>query len=108
MLPNEFNKFAETFQNEATHDQEQIWICKPTDLSRGRGITLVNDVMQLKYDQQSVIQRYIRNPLLIRGVKWDIRIYVLISQMRPMKLFLYKEGIVRFSSDRYDISRLSN
>lgn len=46
--------------------------------------------------------------MLIRGVKWDMRIYVLVSQMRPMKLHLYKEGIVRFSADRYDCSRLNN
>lgn len=46
--------------------------------------------------------------MLIRGVKWDMRIYVLITQMRPMKLYLYKEGIVRFSSDRYDCSRINN
>lgn len=46
--------------------------------------------------------------MLIRGVKWDMRIYVLLSQMRPMKLWLYREGIVRFSSDRYDCSKISN
>lgn len=46
--------------------------------------------------------------MLIRGVKWDMRIYVLITQMRPMKIYLYKEGIVRFSSDRYDMSKIGN
>jgi len=46
--------------------------------------------------------------MLIRGIKWDMRIYVLITQMRPMKLYLYKEGIVRFSADRYDVSRIAN
>ena len=37
-----------------------------------------------------------------------MRIYVLITQMRPMKVYLFKEGIVRFSSDRYDTSSLGN
>ena len=37
-----------------------------------------------------------------------MRIYVLITQMRPLKLYLFKEGIVRFSSDRYDTSTLNN
>lgn len=46
--------------------------------------------------------------MLIRGVKWDMRIYVLITQMRPMKIYLYKEGIVRFSADRYDMSKIGN
>jgi len=37
-----------------------------------------------------------------------MRIYVLINQMAPMKLMLYKEGIVRFSTDRYDNNQLKN
>ena len=37
-----------------------------------------------------------------------MRIYVAIPQMRPMKLYLYKEGLVRFSTDRYDNTKLTN
>jgi tubulin polyglutamylase TTLL2 len=64
---------------------------------------------ELKYDTQSVLQTYIKNPLLIRGYKWDMRIYVLIPHgMRPMNLFLYQEGLVRFSTERYHNSNLNN
>jgi tubulin polyglutamylase TTLL2 len=104
ILPNEYNKFMDAFHR---HKNKE-WICKPTNSSKGRGITLINDVMELKYTEQSVIQKYISQPLLIRGVKWDMRIYVLITQMNPMKLYLYKEGLVRFSSDRYDLQKLGN
>ena len=55
-----------------------------------------------------MLQLYIKNPLLIRGIKWDMRIYVNITQMRPMKLYLYKEGLVRFSTERYDTKHLTN
>lgn len=37
-----------------------------------------------------------------------MRIYVAVSQMRPMKLYLFKEGLVRFSTERYDNSKLTN
>jgi len=64
---------------------------------------------QLKYETQSVLQKYISNPLLIRGHKWDMRIYALIPDgMRPMNLYLYKEGLVRFSTERYDTKNLQN
>lgn len=64
---------------------------------------------ELKYEHQSVLQKYLSNPLLIRGHKWDMRIYVLIPQgMRPMNLYLYREGLVRFSTERYDNRNLSN
>lgn len=106
LLPNEYKKFIEAYTR--NNDGNKLWICKPTDLSRGRKITIIRDMTELNYDQQSVLQQYISNPMLIRGTKWDMRIYVLITQMRPMKLYLYKEGIVRFSTDRYDNSQLKN
>lgn len=37
-----------------------------------------------------------------------MRIYVLITQMRPLKLHLFQEGIVRFSSERYNTACLGN
>lgn len=37
-----------------------------------------------------------------------MRIYVAIPSMRPMKLYLFKEGLVRFSTERYDNSKLNN
>ena len=46
--------------------------------------------------------------MLIRGIKWDMRIYALITQVRPLKLFLYREGLVRLSTERYDKSKLNN
>lgn len=95
--------------NNVEGNEEIIWICKPTDLSRGRGITIINKMEELKYDQQSVLQKYLKNPLLIRGHKWDLRIYALIPQgMRPMNLYLYKEGLVRFSTERYSNRNLNN
>ena len=105
ILPNEYKKFVEEF---TSADGRQIWICKPADLSRGRGIFLISDIGELMYEQQSIIQKYIANPLLMRGHKWDMRIYVLVTKARPLTIHLYKEGIARFSSERYDTHSLKN
>jgi len=37
-----------------------------------------------------------------------MRIYVLITKARPLTIHLYREGIARFSSDRYDTRSLKN
>jgi tubulin polyglutamylase TTLL2 len=37
-----------------------------------------------------------------------MRIYVLITSVRPLKIHLYKEGIARFSTERYDTNTLNN
>ena len=43
-----------------------------------------------------VISRYIDNPLLIGGKKFDLRIYVLVTSYRPIKAYLYDQGFGRF------------
>ena len=77
-------------------------------MSRGRGIFLITDIGDLYYEQQSIIQKYIANPLLIRGYKWDMRIYVVITKARPLTVHLYKEGLARFSTDKYDTNTIKN
>jgi len=106
IMPNEYRQFINYFNKDG--NEQSLWICKPSDLSRGRGISIIDKMEDLKYDQQSVLQKYIHNPLLIKGMKWDMRIYVAIPQVRPMKIYLYREGLVRFSSARYDKSQLNN
>ena len=41
-------------------------------------------------------------------MKWDMRLYVAIPTLRPLKLYLYQEGLVRFSTARYDKSKLND
>lgn len=57
-LPNETKQFVDAFTRQAVGgrgNDKQMWICKPTDLSRGRKITIISNLQDLQYDQQSVI-----------------------------------------------------
>ena len=54
------------------------------------------------------MQKYISNPLLIGGKKFDLRIYVLCVSYSPLTLYLYKTGFARFTHTRYDIEDISN
>lgn len=49
----------------------------------------------------SVIQEYIEYPLLIDGYKCDLRVYVLVTSCDPLKIFIYNEGLVRLSAEKY-------
>jgi len=85
-----------------------IWICKPSDSSRGRGVFLIRDLNELAYDQQYIAQRYIDRPLTIGGYKFDLRLYVLVTSFHPMRAYLYKDGLVRFGTEKYDASNSSD
>jgi tubulin polyglutamylase TTLL5 len=69
------------------------WILKPIGKSRGRGITLVNDISQVIYAESIIAQKYMKNPMLYKGFKFDLRIYALVTNMNPLELFIYKEGM---------------
>eukprot|EP00615_Pteridomonas_danica_P010724 CAMPEP_0114361274 /NCGR_PEP_ID=MMETSP0101-20121206/24590_1 /TAXON_ID=38822 ORGANISM="Pteridomonas danica, Strain PT" /NCGR_SAMPLE_ID=MMETSP0101 /ASSEMBLY_ACC=CAM_ASM_000211 /LENGTH=347 /DNA_ID=CAMNT_0001506127 /DNA_START=462 /DNA_END=1502 /DNA_ORIENTATION=+ len=79
------------------------WMLKPVGLSRGRGISMISDVGSVKYDTQTVVQQYLRNPLLIDGFKWDMRLYVLVTSFDPLEAWLYKDGFIRFSTRKFTL-----
>ena len=99
ILPKEYVSFLEIFSDlEDKEGKLNYWIMKPAAQSRGRGISLVNDISQVTYGEPMVMQRYIKNPLLLNGYKFDLRIYVLVTSVNPIEIFIYKEGFGRFST----------
>nr|CAH8870676.1 unnamed protein product [Trichobilharzia regenti] len=109
MLPQDYNLFAEEFKR----NPSSTWIMKPSGRARGVGIFLINKLSQLKRWSREgksnfggttptcgkdsyVISKYIDNPLLIGGKKFDLRLYVLVTTFRPLKAYIYKLGFCRF------------
>ena len=94
-----------------------LWILKPNDCNRGRGLVLFNkldDLKRLINENQHldtttdsslvksdffVIQKYIERPLLINERKFDIRLWVLVTH--DLDCYLFEEGYIRTSSYKY-------
>lgn len=103
-------------------DDSQLWICKPTASNQGKGIFLLrtheevaalqattqsteNDPdhrkMPFRMTQARVVQRYIQNPLLLEGRKFDVRSYLLIACTVPYMVF-FGHGYARLTLSPYD------
>ncbi|XP_033218009.1 probable tubulin polyglutamylase TTLL1 [Belonocnema kinseyi] len=114
VLPADYNMFVEEYRK----SPQSTWIMKPCGKSQGTGIFLINKLSKLrKWSKEArnplnpnlskesyVISRYVENPLLIGGKKFDLRLYVLITSFRPLKAYLFKLGFCRFCTVKYDTS----
>lgn len=47
-------------------------------------------------------------PYLIDGLKFDLRIYVLLAGVDPLRIFVYEEGLARFATEQYKAPRSEN
>jgi len=89
---------------------EALWIWKPCSQSCGRGIKIFtssvsNEEAKDLGRKRGVIQRYVPNPLLIDGFKFDLRIYVVVLSYDPLKVYLNHEGLVRFATEKYSAAQ---
>ena len=96
-LPKEHTMLVE----EMERDPERWWIVKPAASSQGKGIYFTNNINELPYKQNSVVSHYINNPMLINGYKYDLRIYIAVTSINPLRLYMYEEGLVRFATAKY-------
>ena len=83
VLPKEYDLFCDE------KDKETLYIVKPHANCQGRGIYLTkNPSFSLKDDV--IVQEYFDNPMLIDGCKFDLRIYVMLRSLDPLRIYVYR------------------
>ena len=89
--------------------KKKTYIVKPDEGAQGEGIFLIQhprDLLHLK--QPSIVQKYVTKPLLIRGLKFDLRLYVLVASLDPLEVYLSDSGMARFCTVPYSPPSVSN
>ena len=92
---------------ESAKGGSKMWICKPGNLNRGRGIHVCASareaeahIRKQKPDTAWVLQEYIERPLLLGNRKFDIRQFVLVTS--DLAVYMYRDSYIRTSSTAYD------
>lgn len=90
--------------------QGGMWIVKPCASSCGQGIKVMTGLQAaaLAKKKKAVVQRYLARPYLIDGRKFDLRIYVLVSGVDPLRVYIHDEGLTRISTAKYTLKNLTN
>eukprot|EP00441_Pelagodinium_beii_P047157 CAMPEP_0197624232 /NCGR_PEP_ID=MMETSP1338-20131121/3953_1 /TAXON_ID=43686 ORGANISM="Pelagodinium beii, Strain RCC1491" /NCGR_SAMPLE_ID=MMETSP1338 /ASSEMBLY_ACC=CAM_ASM_000754 /LENGTH=782 /DNA_ID=CAMNT_0043194337 /DNA_START=154 /DNA_END=2502 /DNA_ORIENTATION=- len=113
VVPDDFGSLEKQFGD--SQESKAFYIVKPDHLCQGRGIFLTTDLERLRQVSQesrqkneaTVVQRYITRPMLIEGLKFDLRLYFLVAAKKAsdgnldFRLFLFRDGLVRLCTQSY-------
>jgi tubulin polyglutamylase TTLL6/13 len=98
IFPEELRVFEDYVRHEG---ENQTFIVKPNERGAGYGIKLVQGFEGLqRYKESAVCQEYI-SPFLLNRLKFDLRVYVLVTSVDPLRVYIHRENMVRFCTEKY-------
>ena len=86
---------------------KHMYIMKPNAASCGKGIRVIGRKQNVVKRGGCIVSKYVSKPHLIRGFKYDLRLYVLVTSFDPLKIYLFKDGLVRLATVPYSTSKAS-
>ncbi|MDQ3511262.1 MAG: tubulin--tyrosine ligase family protein, partial [Pseudomonadota bacterium] len=95
-------------QQAALEYPRRRWILKPKNASRGRGIRVVSDIASVPMESSWMVQQYLANPHTMRQRKYVLRLYVLVSSIDPLRVYLHRQGFAKLASAPYDVNDVDN
>ncbi len=89
----------EEFQSYVTENPEKRFVVKSVS---NRGVKLMQPSEINFEDQETFIQEFVEDPLLIDGYVFDLGVFAVITSLDPIRLYIFdKEVLVRFCSEQY-------
>ena len=98
-LPADYSALKLEWSHGRNHGNK-TFIVKPSSGCQGNGIRLTRNLDDIDPQEPNIVQRYMHRPHLLDGFKYDLRLYVLLSSVRPLRCFLFREGLVRVCTQK--------
>ncbi|BAT80043.1 hypothetical protein LR48_Vigan04g014200 [Vigna angularis] len=89
---------------------DNLWILKPWNMARTIDTTVTDNlpaIIRLMETGPKICQKYIEQPALFQGKKFDLRYIVLVRSMHPLEIFLSDCFWVRIANNQYSLARSS-
>jgi tubulin polyglutamylase TTLL6/13 len=79
----------------------KTFIVKPDQGCAGIGIKLIQGFERIaRFKESAVCQEYVP-PYLLDRYKFDLRVYVLVTSIDPLRVYIHNENMVRFCTEKY-------
>ncbi|XP_054163074.1 cadherin-like and PC-esterase domain-containing protein 1 [Oppia nitens] len=101
VMPNQFQQFVDVAE---AMGYSAEWLLKPITIGShvsGNGPQLINiftnegrNKLREYNIKKAVIQQYVANPLLVFGQPVNLRLYVIVTSMAPLRAYVHSEGLV--------------
>lgn len=104
VFPQDTDEFEADRLSPQVAQDNTLWIFKPSASSCGKGIRILDKDTPIPANKKGfVISEYISNPHIIDSKKYDLRIYVLVTNFDPLTIYIYEDGLVRFATQDYNL-----
>jgi tubulin polyglutamylase TTLL6/13 len=101
ILPSEMSDFRLNFDSSGNSIGNKVYIIKPDAGCQGRGIFLTRTFDTVPTQESVVAQLYIKKPMLLDGFKFDLRLYCFVASVKPLRIYLFHDGLVRMCTEEY-------
>lgn len=102
---------ASSFHKHLELPEASVFICKPATRSGcGKGIRVIEHDPSVETELSGILEsgcvvsEYVSSPLLVDGLKVDLRLYVLLAGLEEESAVVYlsRKGYTRFASHKYE------
>eukprot|EP00937_MAST-01D_sp_MAST-1D-sp2_P000956 g956.t1 len=81
-----------------------MWLRKPLYAADGEGVGLVDSVEEAaQLPAGWLLQRYLSHPLLLNGHKFDLRVFVTVASVAPLRVYAFRQVYAKVASAKYSL-----
>ena len=102
IYPKDKDVISNNFKNYEIRSNN-LWMIKQKEENSGIEAHFFKSLK--KIPKEFVMSKYLAYPHLIEGKKYHLRLYVLVSGIKPLRIYLYNEGIAYIAKSKFSLDK---